>query len=139
MNSFFYTASSGWLACLLIAVGIALPYLLRRTPLTKKLGLAQNSSLPYLRRMWPHYWVGYLCLALSFYHAWIPMASGRIPRSSLTGLWLATFALFLLFVQLLLGLALKQPSSSRALLRKVHFWSMVGVSALVLAHIVLNS
>jgi hypothetical protein len=138
MNASFYTSASGRIACLLTAVGILLPYLLRPTRVSQALGFAPRHDLPYLRRMWPHYWTGYLSLGLSFYHAWVSMAFGRIPRTSLAGLWLATFALFLLFVQLLLGLVLQKARGAPAIARRLHFWSMVEIFVLVLAHIALN-
>jgi hypothetical protein len=137
MNSFFYTSASGWLATILIGVEIMLPYLLRRTRLSESLGIAQEHQRPYLQRMWPHYWAGYLLLGLAFFHAWIPMASGRMPKTSLTGLWLATFALGLLFLQILIGLTLRS-GVSRGFLRAVHFWTMLGIGVLVLSHVWLN-
>jgi len=138
MNVFFYTSASGWIACLLTAVGMLLPYLLRPTRVGQALGFAPTQNAPYLRRMWPHYWTGYLALGLSFYHAWVSMAFGRMPRTSLAGLWLATIALLMLFVQLVLGLVLQKARGSRAIARRLHFWSMVGIVTLVLVHIALN-
>jgi hypothetical protein len=139
MNGFFYTSATGRIATIMIGVEILLPYLLRGTRLSVALGLVQAYSTAYLQRMWPHYWAGYLLLGLSFVHAWIPMSAGRMPRTSMTGLWLATFALALLFVQLLLGLALQGGDEARRLLRVAHFWTMLAVSALVGAHLYLNS
>jgi hypothetical protein len=138
MNVSFYASASGWIAGLITAVGILLPYLLRPTRVGRALGFAPRHEAFYLRRMWPHYWTGYLSLGLSFYHAWVSMAFGRMPRTSLAGLWLATLALFLLFVQLLLGLVLQKARGARAIARRLHFWSMVGIFVLVLAHIRLN-
>jgi hypothetical protein len=138
MNKFFYTSASGWLATILIAVEIALPYLMRRTQLSGSVGIPQEHRRPYLQRMWPHYWAGYLLLGLVFFHAWIPMASGRMPRTSLTGLWLATVALGLLFLQILIGLTLRSSGESRVVFRAFHFWTMLGISALVLSHLWLN-
>src|ERR1700675_1301560 len=135
MNVFFYTSASGRIATILIGVEVLLPYLLRRTRLSTSLGLVQTYSSAYLQRMWPHYWAGYLLLVLSFVHAWIPMSAGRMPRTSMTGLWLATFALGLLFVQLLLGFALQGRTEARRSLRVAHFWTMLAVSALVVAHL----
>ncbi len=89
-------------------------------------------------RMWPHDWAGYLLLILSLAHAWIPMAAGRMPTTSLTDLWLATLALALLFFQLL-GLPLQTAGETRRFLRVAHFWTMLVFSVLVLAHVYLNS
>ena len=138
MNAFFYTTASGWVACILTVVGMLLPYLLRPGRIGQALGFAPSHDVPYLRRMWPHYWTGYLALGLSFYHAWVSMASGRPPRTSLAGLWIATFGLFLLFVQFLLGLVLQKARGPRVVLRGLHFWSMVGILVLVFVHVALN-
>ena len=139
MNSFFYTSATGRIALILIGLEILLPYLLRRTHLSESLGIAQSYTRPYLQRMWPHYWAGYLLLILSLAHAWIPMAAGRMPTTSLTGLWLATLALALLFFQLFLGLTLQTAGETRRFLRVAHFWTMLVVSVPVLAHVYLNS
>jgi len=139
MNIFFYASASGRIATILLGVEILLPYLLRGTRMSKALGLAQTMSNGYAQRMWPHYWEGYLLLILSFVHAWIPMSAGHMPRTSLTGLWLATSALVLLFFQLLLGLALRSGSEARRFLRAAHFWTMLAVSVLVLSHLWINS
>lgn len=139
MNSFFYTSTTGRIATILTAVEILLPYLLRRTRLSKSLGIAQGYAAPYLKRMWPHYWAGYLLLALSFVHAWIPMSAGRMPVTSPSGLWLATIALALLFLQIFLGLLLQRAGEARRFLRAAHFWIMLVVCALVFAHLWMNS
>lgn len=139
MSSFFYASATGRIALILVGLEILLPYLLRRTRLSGSLGIAQGYTKPYLQRMWPHYWTGYLLLILSLAHAWIPMAAGRMPTTNLTGLWLATLALALLFFQLFLGLTLKIAGETRRFLRVAHFWTMLLVSVLVLAHLFLNS
>jgi hypothetical protein len=139
MNSFFYTSATGWIASILIGVEALLPYLLRRTHLSERLGLAPDRERPYLQRMWPHYWAGYLLAALAFGHAWIPMSAGHMPRTSLAGLWLATLALGLVFLQLLFGLFLQKAQETRRILRVAHFWTMLLISMLVLLHLGLNS
>ena len=138
MNSFFYASVTGWIAAILVGVEVLLPYLLRRTRLSERLGIAQGQEKPYLQRMWPHYWAGYLLAALAFAHAWIPMSAGHMPKTSLTGLWLATLALGLVFLQLLLGLFLQQAGETRHILRVTHFWTMLLISALILLHLGLN-
>jgi len=138
MNAFFYRSASGWVACILTVVAMLLPYLLRSGRLSQALGFGPSRDVPYLRRMWPHYWTGYLALGLSFYHAWVSMAPGPLPRTSLAGLWLGTFGLLLLFVQFLLGLVLQQSRGPNAVTRGLHFWSMVGILVLVFVHVALN-
>jgi len=139
MNSFFYISATGWIASILIGVGTLLSYLLRRTRLSERLGIAPDKEKPYLQRMWPHYWAGYLLAALALAHAWIPMSAGRMPSTSMTGLWLATVALGLVFLQILFGLSLQQARETRRILRVAHFWTMLLISALVLLHLGLNS
>jgi hypothetical protein len=139
MNSFFYASATGWIATILVGVEVLLPYLLRRTLLSERLDIAQNQAKPYLQRMWPHYWAGYLLAALALAHAWIPMsAAGRMARTNLAGLWLATVALGLIFLQILFGLFLQQARETRRILRVTHFWTMLLISALVLLHMGLN-
>ena len=73
MTYFFFTSALGWMATILIAAQIVLPYLLRPSGLSRVLGLARQRGSAYLRRLLPHYWIGYLLLVLSAAHAWIPM------------------------------------------------------------------
>ena len=140
MVRYFITASSGWIAAALVGTVALLPYLLRRTALSRRLGLADGYKGSYLTRMWPHYWLGYAGIAISVVHAYLPMAAGHIRRNSAAGLWLATIALGLLCLQAVLGLALQEPgpAMSRTRTRRWHFWGMVGVAALVMIHVVLN-
>ena len=139
MNPFFFTSMSGWIAVILIGIGIALPYLLRRTWLSLRLGIAQGFVAPYLKRMWAHYGAGYLVAGLSFAHAWVPMRAGYMRRANLTGLWLATGALLLLWTQLALGVALQDSRlQQRRAIRGWHYWVMVAVVLLVVGHVWLN-
>jgi hypothetical protein len=139
MNSFFYTSVSGWIAVILVCIEIALPYLLRRNWLSVWLGVAQSFGSPYLRRMSIHYWLGYLVTGLSFVHAWVPMQAGHMRGANMAGLWLATAALFLLGLQVALGLALRDSDlQARRVVRDWHYWVMVGVVLLLTGHVWLN-
>jgi hypothetical protein len=139
VTALFFTSASGWIACVLIGCGALLPYLLRRGRLSAALGMARNFAQPYLQRMWPHYWLGYVALALSFAHAWVPMQAGHVKRADAAGLWLATAALGLLIAQGALGLMLQDARlQERAKIRGWHYWMMVGVVATVAMHIWLN-
>jgi hypothetical protein len=139
MNSFFYTSASGWIAVILVGIEIALPYLLRRNWLSVRLGVAQTFGSPYLRRMSIHYWLGYLVAGLSFVHAWVPMQAGHMRRANMTGLWLATAALFLLGLQVALGLASRDSDlQGRRVVRGWHYWVMVAVVLLLTGHVWLN-
>ena len=145
---------TGWLVALLLAAQVALPYLLRKispqklSPITAPPGThhpaleAQRAALRGNSMRW-HYFLGFVLPAGALAHAWIPMASGHMPRTSMTGLWLATYALGLLFVQLLLGVALRRirdggAGSSGWGLHRVHFTIMLAIAVLALAHMFLN-
>ncbi len=134
MSTLIATAISGWALVLAVATTIALPYLLRRrTPAT-----AQRR--PVLERLRPHYWLGYTIAGIALIHASVPMAAGWGMRANGTGLYLATGALFLVILQVFWGLLLREPSvRDRRAVRRRHFWGMVGLVALALGHIALNS
>ena len=140
MQALFFTSASGWILVVLAATTIALPFLLRRTALSVALGLVDARGAPYLRRMRPHYWLGYLITGITLAHAVVPMGAGFAGRVNALGLYLATGALFLLFGQVLLGMSLRQPDvSGRRGIRRWHFWVMVGIVTLGIGHIALNS
>src|SRR5260370_41523964 len=68
------------------------------------------------------------------------MSAGLAGRVNAAGLYLATVALFLIFVQVSLGRRLSWPKlSMRGVVRRWHFWVVVGIVAFVLGHIALNS
>ena len=140
MNSFFYASASGWIASILIGAEIVLPYLLRRTRLSELLGIASRDGRPYLQRMRPHYWAGYVLIVLSTAHAWVPMQTGHMGRANMTGLWFATAALLLLLFQAALGLALQDAKlPDRARFRSWHYWTMMALMLCVAAHVWLNA
>lgn len=90
-----------------------------------------------------HYLLGFVLPAAALAHGWIPMASGHMPRTSMAGLWLATLALGLLFLQLVLGLAMQRlpgngQSVTRLALRRTHFGIMLAIAALALSHMLLH-
>lgn len=137
--AFFFTNATGRIALLLFGVDILLPFLLRKTPLSQALGLQQNSGTSYLRRMWPHYWCGYLLLVFSAAHAWFSMQAATMSRLNMTGLWLATVATGLLLLQVALGLLLQDRTlPTRNLIRRWHYWIMLTLVAAIAAHVWLN-
>ena len=139
MWSYFLAGTGGWLAVILLGTVAVLPYLLRRTRLSVGLGMAPVSNGSYLRRMWPHYWLAYAATGLSVVHAWALMSKGRALRTGAAGLYMATAALLLLLLQIVMGLSLQQKDlTGRRSVRQWHFWTMAGVLALVGAHIWLN-
>ena len=130
------TAIWGWLALASLIVVVAIPYFRRKGP-----SVGAESSVPraHLSRLIAHFWIAPAVLAISFVHAWIPMASGHMPRTSMNGLWLATYALGLMFVQIVLGIALRYFGLRTArVLKRVHLALMLGIVALVLLHLALN-
>jgi hypothetical protein len=139
MIAYFVGSTTGWIAVILTAFEIALPYLLRLVSLGHTLSQPQNQSSTYLERMWPHYWVGYLLAALSLTHASAVMG-GPAGRANAEGLWAATGALLLLFLQVLLGLYLQSGGAPRRrLVLRCHFWVMTTFAALLTLHLGLNA
>lgn len=137
MISYFIGSLAGRIATVLCVLLIALPYVLRRNRLSRRLGLAQEDAAPYLRRLWPHFWVGYFVLALSTLHAGTVMSA--MGRANGAGIWAATAAFVLLLVEIILGLSLKDEGfSPRRPLRRIHFWMMVGFVGALGVHLWLN-
>ena len=122
------------IAAVLCALVIALPYLLRRGRLSRGLGIAREDSLPYLQRLWPHFWTGYFAAGLTVVHV---AASMRVMRrANVAGIWAATGALMLMLFEVVVGLSLrKEALPARKLLRRVHFWIMICFVALLLMHL----
>jgi hypothetical protein len=130
MNNYLQTALSGWSGVALFGSGLAMPYLLRRT---------RGAKTSYLRRMWPHFWLGYLAFLVSFVHAWFTMRSGNMRGINAAGVWIATIALLIMLWQIAVGLMLRNPTqSNRRGLRRTHFWTMTLVAGLIAVHVALN-
>jgi len=129
---------TGWAAVLVMGIEAALPYMIRnaRPPASASVMLTKNFlSLP--AGMWPHFWLGYALVALVLAHTSSVMGS-VMGRSDPAGIWAATFAFFLLFLQVALGLILKSGAGNHRRLRIWHFWSMIGFVGLVVTHLVRN-
>jgi len=128
---------AGRTATLLCVLVVALPYLLRRNRLSRGLGLPQEHARPYLRRLWPHFWVGYFILGLSVVHAGTVM--GAMGRANGIGIMAATGAIFLLLFEIALGLNLKDERlATRRTVRRLHFWTMAGFAGALGLHLWLN-
>ena len=131
MIRFLLVSVSGWIAVLAAGIETALPYMLRNSQ--------GSPGPPSLRvRMWPHYWLGYGLVALIMAHTSFVMGPA-IGRSDALGIWAATLALCLIFLQLGLGLILKSGIGIQRQVRRWHFWSMVAFTALLLTHLWRNA
>ena len=132
MLAYSITSATGWVLMVLLITTILYPFLLR----SGLLGPVQ----PFLKRMRFHYWLGYSIAGIMLVHLWIPMSAGLAGRVNAAGLYLATIAMFLIFVQVSLGRRLSRPKlAARRFVRRWHFWVMVGIVVFVLGHIALNS
>jgi hypothetical protein len=130
MLLFVLTAASGWSAAILLGANVALPYILRSMR-----GMPRAACL----RFRLHYVLGFIIPALASLHAWLPMSRGTMRASDLTGLLLATVALFILLAQAGLGIVLRAArGAGRNRTRSRHFWAMTVILCLVAAHIALN-
>jgi hypothetical protein len=139
MIAYFFCSATGWIAVVVTVFEIVLPYLLRRVSLSQPPALSQVLPSTYLERMWPHYGLGYVLVALSLVHAFTVMA-GPLGHTNASGIWAATGALLLLFLQLSLGLYLQSSSAtSRRLLKRCHFWVMLAIVGFLALHIALNA
>jgi hypothetical protein len=129
---------AGRIATVLCAVAITLPYLLRRNRFSQSLGFAQEHAAPYLLGLWPHFWLGYLILALTVVHMGSVM--GAMGRANGAGIWAATGALFLLLFEITQGLNLKDERlSARRPARRLHFWTMTAFVVALSVHVWLNA
>ena len=137
MILYFIGGLAGRVATVLSGLVIALPYLLRRNRVSRGLGLAQEHAVPYLRRLWPHFWVGYVIVALSTVH--VGSVMGAMGRANGAGIWAATGAFFLLVFEIVLGLNLKEERLPvRRPLRRLHFWTMGAFVGALGLHLWLN-
>jgi hypothetical protein len=132
MLNYYITSVTGWFMIVVLLALVMYPFLLK----SGIFGPVQ----PFLKRMRVHYWLGYTITALMLVHAMISMSSRLAIGTNQIGLYLATGALLLIFLQVTLGLNLSSPKlSMRRVARRWHFWVMVGIVVFVLGHTILNS
>lgn len=122
MAAFLITSISGFFAAFLIAFTVALPYVLRRRG-----GMAL------------HYCIGYLIFLVLLAHMLVSMQAGMARGTSLAGLNLASLALLLVMLQVMLGMTLMRGGVALRPLRRTHFATMLGILVLSGTHIALNS
>jgi hypothetical protein len=123
-------AASGWLLVALLAVTIWLPHRPRARPSGARL------RPPRLRL---HYWLGYGFAVLALVHTMFARTRGIVGRAHPTGLRLASLALMLALCEVGIGLLLRGRVRSRPAVRRLHFWVMALLVALVVVHVALDS
>ena len=105
MTSYLVSSVAGRIAVVLCIFAVMLPYWLRRNRPGRSLGFGRDNAGSYLHRLWPHFWLGYLIVGFSLLHTGTVMAA--MARANPVGVWAATGALFLLMLEVTLGLSLK--------------------------------
>jgi hypothetical protein len=137
MLRYFINSLAVRTATVLFVFVAALPYLLRRKRLSRGIGPAPANSAPCLPRLWPHLWMGYLIMVLSFVHASVAMQLKS--RTNPVGIVAATTAFFLLLGEVVVGLTLKEDrTTTRRPLRRIHFWIMIAFAGALTIHLWLN-
>lgn len=85
-----------------------------------------------------HIVLGIILIPVIFAHAWLAMKMVPIQFANAVGLRLASTALLLLGVQLLLGVILIRPSEHSRSLRRVHLVVGLGIVSLAGVHVLLT-
>lgn len=134
------TALSGWTLVGLLALTIQLPYRLRRRPAAAAAPPAGGRPAPWAR-LRLHFWFGYAIAGLALVHTGISMSRQIVGRAHHAGLRIASLALLLALVEVLLGLWLRRRTdpAARVTVRRIHFWAMAALAVLVVAHVALDS
>jgi len=135
-------AASGWLLVALLAVTIQIPYRQRR----RRVRQPRRSARPAWQA-WParwaglrlHYWLGYAIAVLALVHAMAAMTRGIAGRAHPAGLRLASLALLVALGEVGIGLWLRGKPQHRAAVRRIHFWVMTVLVALIVIHVALDS
>ena len=117
---------SGWIALLLVPLTGIVAWVLHR--------FVRGG---FVRRMRPHFVLGYAALAVAFVHMWTSM--GGMQGANTTGIWLGTLALLALGLQALIGANLQSPGAYRLPLRRWHLLTFAAVAAFALGHVAFNS
>lgn len=128
MGAFLVTSISGFFAAYLVLYTTALPYLLRRL---RPAGGPRGMTL--------HYCVGYLIFGVLILHMLVSMQAGMARGADLMGLNLATVALLLVMLQVMLGTTLMAGGPKARPLKILHVGLMLGILALSGLHVALNS
>ncbi len=120
------SAVAGWASTLLVVAaalcGVALRRIWKRSPL--------------IRRMRPHYVVGYAALALALVHVFYAM--GAMRGVNATSIRFAVAALAVLGLQTFVGASLQDPGAYRGVLRTWHMTAFAASVLLVAVHVIAN-
>ena len=120
------SAATGWASIAAIVLALAAGVMLRR--------FRHVPSL--VRRMRPHYVIGYAALALSCAHAFFAM--GVVFETPGSGIRFATVALVALGAQTFVGASLQDPGGYRRPLRVWHLSMIVVLAVTLTAHVMVN-
>jgi len=121
-----FSSTAGWIALGLLPLGAAMGLVLRR--------FAKGSLV---RRMRPHFILGYAALTFAVVH--LALSMGAMASANGNGIWLATFAVAGLGAQAFSGASLQDPGAYRKPLRRWHVWLFWTVLVLSLLHIAFNA
>ena len=140
MQSFIFTSLSGWSLVVLTGISVCLALLFRRQLRDPKFRLRWEKGRIFLKRMRPHYWLGYAIAGITLVHAALALSSGWAKGANILGLMLAGLGMFLVFAQILLGRTLRRPRTpNRRQLRGLHLVLMFIIVTLGVGHILLDS
>ena len=120
------SAISGWASIALIVVALTAGVTLRRLKRTP----------PLVRRMRPHFILGYAALAFACIH--VAFAMGLMREVSGTGIQFATIALIALGAQTFVGASLQDPGGYRRPLRAWHLWTIAVLAFTLAVHVMVN-
>jgi hypothetical protein len=120
------SAISGWSAILSAIAAATFGIILRR----------MRHAPAIVRRMRPHFLLGYLALSFSLAH--VVFAMGLMRETSTTGLRFASAALIALCAQTFIGASLADPGGYRGTLRAWHYAIIAILVVTIAAHVIAN-
>ena len=120
------SAAAGWVSTFIVVCAAFSGVALRRW----------WTFAPTIRRMRPHYVVGYAAFAVALIHVFYAMGLMRSADSA--GLRYATAGLAVLALQTFVGASLQDAGSYRRLLRAWHLTAFAALVVLVAIHVIAN-
>ena len=128
MSIFLWSTLAGWASWFALLRGAIYPFEQKNV----------RDTRPYIVRLQPHYWIGFLTLAAALLHAVIALQMPRFGGANMTGIWVAIVALVVLLAQAALGSVLQYAFAGRRYFRRLHFWSGIALVPLLAVHLALN-